>query len=125
MYVDTVNMISVVHVVLPQSALDLNVMTRIIISAGAVDAIVIDVRDCIVEIAAVNIIAMSVISSAVASASRIMNARIVTSDTVMNAPRRQASIQCTHVEIVAENNALAAVYVFLIQPNVAALGAST
>jgi hypothetical protein len=109
----------------PAKCSDLNVMTRIIISAGAVDAIVIDVRDCIVEIAAVNINAMSVISSAVASASRIMNARIVTSDTVMNAPRRQASIQCTHVEIVAENNALAAVYVFLIQPNVAALGAST
>jgi len=64
-------------------------------------------------------------SLAVVTALRIMNARIVTSDTVRNAPRRQASMKCTHVEIVAENNALAAVYVFLIQPNIAALGAST
>ncbi len=68
---------------------------------------------------------MSVMSSAVATAPHITNARIVTSDTVTTAPRRQASMKCTHVEIVAENNALAAVYVFLIQPNIAALGAST
>lgn len=87
MNVDTVKMISVVHVVLPLSAQDLNVMTRIIISASAVDAIAIDVRDCIAQIAAVNINAMYVILLAVASVPRIMNARIVTLDTVTTAPR--------------------------------------
>ena len=68
---------------------------------------------------------MYVMLLVVATAFRITNARIVTSDTVVNATRSQASMKCTHVEIVAENNALAAVYVVLIQPNVAALGAST
>ena len=87
MNVDTVTTISVVHVVLPQSALDLNVMTRIIISASAVDAIAIDVRDCIAQIVAVNINAMSVISSAVANVPRIMNARLVTLETVTTATR--------------------------------------
>ena len=48
MNVDAVKMISVVHVVLQQSVLDLNVMTSIIIFASAVDFIAKDVRGCIV-----------------------------------------------------------------------------
>ncbi|KAL7450252.1 hypothetical protein ACHAWC_004423 [Mediolabrus comicus] len=120
-----VKMVSVVHALLLQSALGLNVKTSIIFSVSTVEDIAKDARDCIVQIVALNINVMYVMSSVVASVPRITNARIVTSHTVMNAPRRQASIKCTHVEIAAENNALVAVYVFLIQPNVAALGAST
>ena len=122
MNVDTVKFIFAVHVVLPQSALDLNVMTRII-SVSAVVAIAKDVRDCVVQIASFNMNVISVMSLVVGSAPRITNARLVTLDTVMNA--LPASMKCTHVEIVAENNALVAVYVVLIQPKIAALGAST